>query len=72
MHYTQRMKELREEKELNQEQIAEKLEMHQTQYSRYERNATGMPIEVLIKLAKFHNITVDYILGLTDEKRKLF
>ena len=67
--YTERMKDLREDKDLTQTQIAEVLGIEQTVYSRYEGARAKLPIHHLIKLAKFYNTSTDYVLGLTDEIR---
>lgn len=64
-----RIRLLRENKGLNQTELAQKLEMSQTGYSKYETGENDIPTEILIKLAKFHNTSIDYILGLTDEKK---
>ena len=61
-----RIRDLREDKDLNQTQIAKILEMSQTGYSKYETGENDIPTAILIKLARFYNTSVDYILGLTD------
>lgn len=55
---------LREDKDLNQTQIATLLNTSQTVYSRYERNERDLPIDYLITLCKFYGVSADYILGL--------
>lgn len=67
--YIKRLKELREDNDLKQINIAKLLEMKQPQYARYETGARDLPLDCLIKLAKFYNTTTDYILGLTNIKR---
>ncbi len=62
----QRIRNLREDKDMNQTQIARVLNMSQTGYSKYETGENDIPTTVLIKLAEFHKTNVDYILGLTD------
>ena len=62
-----RIRELREDKDLLQKDIAKILNCTQVAYSRYELGLRDIPTEVLIILANFHNTSVDYILGLTDE-----
>lgn len=64
----QRIKDLREDADLSQRQIAERLNCSQQTYSNYETGARTIPPEILIKLAQFHNTSVDYLLGLTDRK----
>lgn len=64
-----RIKELREDRELKQINIANYLKMKQPQYARYESGKREIPIDCLIKLSKLYNVSVDYILGLTDEMK---
>ena len=63
-----RIRNLREDKDLTQREMGEILSCSQRVYSNYERGELDIPIEILIKLAKFHNTTTDYILGLTNKK----
>lgn len=63
----QRLKDLREDSDLNQTVIAELLETTQENYSRYERGDRDLPLRHLITLAKYYRVTTDYILGLTDD-----
>ncbi len=63
-----RIRELREDKDLTQTQIAEKLMCSQRVYSNYERGELNVPCEILIRLADLHNVSVDYILDRTDKK----
>ncbi len=60
---------LREDKDLSQKQIAQFLNVKQAAYSKYELGQRNMTPEILIKLAIFHNTSIDYLLGLTDEKK---
>ena len=62
----QRIRDLREDKDLNQAQLAELLNVSQSTYSRYESGGLDIPSEALITLAKYYGVTVDYILGLCD------
>ena len=64
-----RIRELREDRDINQTQMAKELNMSQTGYSHYEVGQNDIPSKILIKLAKFHNTSVDYILELTDDPR---
>lgn len=66
--YFQRLRDLREDKDMNQTQIAKLLFTSQTVYSRYERGALTIPVEHLIILADFYNVSTDYILGRTSKK----
>ncbi|MEG0020213.1 MAG: helix-turn-helix transcriptional regulator [Oscillospiraceae bacterium] len=59
---------LREDSDLYQKDVANYLNCSQVCYSRYERGARDVPTEILIKLAKFYNTSTDYLLGLTNEK----
>ena len=63
-----RIRDLREDNDLLQKQLAEYLHCSQVAYSRYELGTRDIPTQVLIELALFYNISVDYILGLTDER----
>lgn len=63
-----RLRDLREDKDLNQTQVASFLGMSQTGYSKYETGENDVPTAILIKLSHFYNTSVDYILGLTNEK----
>ena len=65
--YFQRLKDLREDKDLTQSDIAKILNIQQTVYSRYERGVQTIPLEYLLKLADFYNTSTDYILGRTNE-----
>lgn len=63
-----RLRDLRENNDLNQNKIAKVLNCYQTTYSRYETGDLNIPIDSLKKLAIFFDTSVDYIIGLTDEK----
>ncbi len=63
-----RIRDLREDKDMTQTQIAEKLHCSQRIYSNYERGDVDIPTQILIKLAFIHNTSVDYLLGLTEQK----
>lgn len=65
-NYYPRLRDLREDHDLSQQQIADYLGMKQPQYNRYERGLRDIPTDVLIKLALLYKTTTDYILGLTD------
>ena len=60
---------LREDRDLTQKQMGEILNCSQRIYSNYECGDVDIPTQILIKLAEFHKTSVDYLLGLTDEKR---
>lgn len=61
--YLQRLRDLREDADLNQTDIAEYLGIQQTVYSRYERGMRTIPLEHLIRLADFYNVSLDYLVG---------
>ena len=63
-----RLRDLREDSDLNQTEMAKILGMSQTGYSKYETGENDVPTEILIKLADFHNVSVDYILNRTNNK----
>lgn len=64
-----RLKDLREDKDLLQKQIAITLGITRQQYGLYEKGKREIPLEKLIKLAEFYNTSTDYILGLTEETK---
>ena len=66
----QRIRDLREDKDWTQTQMAEYLNCSQRVYSNYECGDIDISTEVLIKLAKLHNTSIDYLLGQTDEKKR--
>lgn len=63
-----RIRDLREDRDLSQKQLAQMLGMSQTGYSKYETGENDIPTHVLIKLADFYKTSIDYMLGRTDEK----
>ena len=64
-----RIRDLREDKDLTQTEMGKILMCSQRVYSNYECGELDIPTEILIKLAKYHNVSVDYILGITDNKQ---
>ncbi len=67
--YMNRLKELREDKDLYQKDIANMLNMSQTGYSQYETETNDIPTKILKKLAEFYNTSIDYLLYETDERK---
>lgn len=65
-----RIRDLREDHDLNQTEVAKMLGMSQTGYSKYETGENDLPTEVLIRLAQFYDTSVDYLLGQTDEPKR--
>ena len=68
MTYQERLRALREDNDLTQTQLATMLGIAQTTYSQYELDKRPMPIEYIIALCKFYNVSSDYLLGLSDKK----
>ena len=64
-----RIKDLREDADITQKEIAEYLHIKQNTYSQYENGHRQIPIEVLIALAKYYDTSTDYLLGLTDLRK---
>lgn len=59
---------MREDNDLKQRQIADYLQCDQSLYSKYEREERDVPLHIMVKLALFYDTSVDYLVGLTDEK----
>lgn len=72
MNHYQRLRDIREDRDLTQEQIAKILEIKQTQYSRYELGKQMMGIDKYITLALFYNVSLDHLCGLINEPRALY
>lgn len=64
-----RLKELREDHDLTQSQLAKYLNMSQTGYSKYETGENDVPTKILIELAKLYHVSIDYILEVTNEMK---
>lgn len=64
-----RIRDLREDRDLTQTQIAKMLGMSQTGYSKYETGENDIPTSILIKLANFYDTSIDYLLGQTSQKQ---
>ena len=64
-----RLKEIRQDRDLQQVDIAKVLKTSQVQYSRYERGIRVMPIDKIAMLARFYDVSIDYLLGLTDIRK---
>ena len=65
-----RIRDLREDSDLTQTQVAKFLEMSQTGYSKYKTWENDIPTSILIKLARFYNTSIDYLLGETNTKER--
>jgi len=68
--YRKRIRDLREDSDLTQQDVADYLGTSQTMYARYERGANELPVRHVIKLCELHHVSADYLLGLTDEDKK--
>lgn len=66
----QRIRDLREDRDLKQRQLAEYLNCSQQVYSNYELGQRDIPTDVLIRLASFYNVSIDYLLGQTNNPRR--
>lgn len=71
MNHYQRLRDLREDRDLKQIDIANVLKIEQTQYSRYERGVQMMGIDKYIALAKFYNVSLDFLTGLINSPEPL-
>lgn len=71
MYYTDRMKWLRDIRNITQKEIAAYLGIKQQQYARYEKGINVMPVTYLIKLCQFYDVSADYILGLSNKIENL-
>ena len=67
----QRIRDLREDRDINQKDLAEKIGLYTTTYARYERGEQEIPLYIAIEIAKFYNVSLDYIAGLIDLPKPL-
>lgn len=65
--YYKRVRDLREDADLTQRQLAEMLQMHTTTYARYEKGERELPLNIAIRLAQFYGVSLDYLVGMTKE-----
>ena len=72
MYYYQRLKDLREDQDQKQEDIARVLEITRQQYQLYESGKREMPMHLFLILAKYYNVSLDYLAGLVDTPKKLY
>lgn len=72
MEYYQRLKDLREDHDLTQQDIAQVLQTTREQVSKYETGKQMMGVDKYIKLARFYNVSLDYLTGIIDTPRKIF
>ena len=66
--HLKRIRELREDHDLTQEQMGNILNISQRTYSRYENNERSIPLEILIKIANYYNVSLDYLVERSNEK----
>ena len=71
MHYA-RLRDLREDCDLTQEQLVKILDMHKTTYTNYEQGKREIPFELVIKLAKLYNVSINYIAGIDRNPTPLY
>nr|DAH69847.1 MAG TPA: helix-turn-helix domain protein [Inoviridae sp.] len=71
MQYYKRIKEIREDRDIKQKEIAEILQTDQSYYSKYERGLHPMTADQIIILCKYYNLSADYMLGIIDEPRQI-
>ncbi len=69
MDYCKRLHDLRVDHDLRQEDVAQLLKITSQSYGMYENGKRGLPIEFLITLAEYYDVSTDYILGLTDKQK---
>ena len=72
MDFYQRLKDLREDHDLTQQDVADVLQTTREQISKYETGKQMMGVDKYIKLAKFYNVSLDYLTGIIDTPKKLF
>ena len=71
MQNYQRIRDLREDADMTQKQVADKLYLHLTQYRRYECGESEVPLNIAINIAALYDVSLDYIAGLSEDKRGL-
>lgn len=64
-----KIRDVREDHDLTQQQVAQYLMCDQSLYSKYERGEREVPLNIMIKLAKFYKTSIDYLVGLTENKK---
>lgn len=69
MAYYPRLRDLREDRDLTQQELVDILRMHKTTYTNYEQGKREIPFELVIRLAKFYDVSIDYIAGLKQSPK---
>ncbi len=72
MYLYQRLRDLREDRDVTQAEIAELLHTTREQYNRYERGKQELPMHHFVTLARYYNVSLDYLAGLVDTPKKLY
>ncbi|MBQ8817489.1 MAG: helix-turn-helix transcriptional regulator [Clostridia bacterium] len=72
MYFYQRLRDLREDADMSQLEIANLLNISQQHYSMYESGKRELPMHHFITLAKYYNVSIDYLVGLIDTPKKLY
>jgi len=72
MNYYQRLRDVREDRDLTQTEIAQILNIKQSDYSKYELGKHMMGIDKYVTLAKYYNVSLDYLAGIVDEPRPIY
>ena len=70
LNYYPRLKDLREDHDMSQQEVADYLGMKQPQYSRYERGERELPMHLFVRLAVHYNVSIDYMVGLSDIRER--
>ena len=70
MKYAERIRELREDKDYNQTYVAKSIHVAQTTYSDYEKGKVRMPIECVVELARFYDVDLNFIIGVSDVRNE--
>lgn len=70
--YENRLRDLRNDKDLTQAEVAKIFFMQTTQYRRYESGQSDLPLQLAKKFAEYYNVSIDYIAGIIDEPKKIY
>ena len=70
MSYYQRIRDLREDKELTRDDVCDMLKIHKSKYERYEQGKSKIDFDFIVQIAKLYDVSIDYIAGLTNSKKK--
>lgn len=70
MSYYQRIRDLREDREYTQDDVCNMLKIHKSKYERYEQGKSKIDFDFIVQIAKLYDVSIDYIAGLTNSKKK--